>query len=172
MNLAPETATLLAFYERNILDKPVRAILLVIALTIAMALGLPNFKLDASADSLTLERDEDLNFFREVSQRYGSDNFLILTYSPKNGDLFDQSNLHTLAKLRDELKNIEGIENTVSMLDVPLLYSPKVSVADLSQEMKTLLSEGVNKQLAKQEFLTSPIYRDLLLSADGQHHPA
>ena len=168
MNLAHLTATLLAFYQRIVLDKPRSAILIVIAITIGMAIGLPNFKLDASADSLTLERDEDLNFFREISQRYGSDNFLILTYSPKNGDLFDQSNLQTLARLRDELKNIEGIENTVSMLDVPLLYSPKVSVADLSQDLKTLLSEGVDKQMAKQEFLTSPIYKDVLLSADGQ----
>ena len=49
-----------------------------------------------------------------------------------------------------------------------MLYSPKVSVADMGQDLKTLLSEGVDKQLAKQEFLNSPIYKDLLLSADGQ----
>ena len=168
MNFEHLTTSLLAFYQRNVLDKPRRAIFLVIVITLGMALGLPNFKLDASADSLTLERDEDLNFFREVSKRYGSDNFLILTFSPKEGDLFDPANLQTLAKLRDELKNIEGVENTVSMLDVPLLYSPKVSVADMGQGLKTLLSEGVDKQLAKQEFLNSPIYKDLLLSADGQ----
>jgi predicted RND superfamily exporter protein len=168
MNFEHLTTSLLAFYQRNVLDKPRRAIFLVIVITLGMALGLPNFKLDASADSLTLERDEDLNFFREVSKRYGSDNFLILTFSPKEGDLFDPANLQSLAKLRDELKNIEGVENTVSMLDVPLLYSPKVSVADMGQGLKTLLSDGVDKQLAKQEFLNSPIYKDLLLSADGQ----
>ena len=168
MNFEHLTTSLLAFYQRNVLDRPRRAILLVIAITIGMAFGLPHFKLDASADSLTLERDEDLNFFREISQRYGSDNFLLLTFSPKNGDLFDQANLQTLANLRDELKDVEGVENTVSMLDVPLLYSPKVSVGDMGQDLKTLLSEGVDKQLAKQEFLNSPIYKDLLLSADGQ----
>lgn len=155
-------------YQKSILDKPRRAILFVMAVAFAMALGLPNFKLDASADSLTLERDEDLNFFRQVSQRYGSDNFLILTFSPKAGDLFDQHNLQLLASLRDEVKQIPGVENTVSMLDVPLLYSPKVSVGDLSQELNTLMTEGVDRQSAKQEFLTSPIYKDLLLSADGQ----
>jgi predicted RND superfamily exporter protein len=168
MNFEHLTTSLLAFYQRNVLDRPRRAILLVIAITIGMAFGLPHFKLDASADSLTLERDEDLNFFREISQRYGSDNFLLLTFSPKNGDLFDQANLETLANLRDEVKGIEGVVNTVSMLDVPLLYSPKISVADMGQDLKTLLSEGVDKQLAKQEFLNSPIYKDLLLSADGQ----
>ena len=168
MKLAQTTANLIGFYQRSVLDKPRRAILAVIAIAIVMAFGLPNFKLDASADSLTLERDDDLNFFREVSQRYGSDNFLILTFSPKMGDLFDQANLELLANLRDQVKKIPGIESTVSMLDVPLLYSPKISVSDFSKELNTLLSDGVDKQQAKQEFLTSPIYRDLLLSADGK----
>ena len=168
MKLAQTTADLIGFYQRSVLDKPRRAILAVIAIAIVMAFGLPNFKLDASTDSLTLERDDDLNFFREVSQRYGSDNFLILTFSPKVGDLFDQANLELLANLRDQFKKIPGIESTVSMLDVPLLYSPKISISDFSKELNTLLSDGVDKQQAKQEFLTSPIYRDLLLSADGK----
>jgi predicted RND superfamily exporter protein len=133
-----------------------------------MAMGLPNFKLDASADSLTLEHDEDLNFFREVVQRYGSDNFLIVTFSPLEGDLFEQHNLDTLASLRTELGAIKGVESLLSMLDVPLLYSPKIAVADLQNELNTLLSENVDKQAAKQEFLNSPIYKDVLLSADGQ----
>ena len=54
------------------------------------------------------------------------------------------------------------------MLDVPLLYSPKIAVADLKGELNVLLSEGVDRQLAKQEFLNSPIYKDVILSADGQ----
>jgi len=158
----------LTLYQRIILDHPLSAIVLTVAVTLAMALGLPNFKLDASADSLTLEQDKDLNFFREVTQRYGSDNFLIVTFAPKSGDLFDENNLQILAALRDELAAIDGVQSTLSMLDVPLLYSPKVAIGDLKQALNTLLSEGVDKQAAKQEFLASPIYKDVLLSADGQ----
>ena len=160
--------SLLGVYQKVVLDNPLKTLLVMIVLTIAMAMGLPNFKLDASADSLTLEHDEDLNFFREVVQRYGSDNFLIVTFSPLEGDLFDQHNLDTLASMRTELGAIKGVESILSMLDVPLLYSPKVAVADLQNELNTLLSEGVDKQAAKQEFLNSPIYKDVLLSADGQ----
>ena len=157
----------LALYQRIIIDHPWRAIVLVLAATLVMSLGLPNFKLDASADSLTLEYDEDLTYFREASKRYGSDNFLIITFSPKSGDLFAQENLDTLSSISDQLKDISGIVATISMLDVPLLYSPKISVSDLDQTLKTVTSDGVDKQLAKQEFLTSPIYKDMLLSADG-----
>ena len=157
-----------AIYQRTILNHPWLAIALTLTVTVAMALGLPNFKLDASADSLTLEYDDDLNFFREVSQRYGSDNFLIVTFTPKSGDLFDDHNLETLASLSNKLRQISGVEHSLSMLDAPLLYSPKVSVGDLNKPLNTVLSDGVDKQLAKQEFLTSPIYKNMLLSADGR----
>ncbi|MGB1383193.1 MAG: efflux RND transporter permease subunit [Porticoccaceae bacterium] len=158
----------LALYQRIIIDHPWRAIVLVLAATLLMSLGLPNFKLDASADSLTLEYDEDLNYFREVSKRYGSDNFLIITFSPKSGDLLDQENLNILDSISNQLQEISGIEATISLLDVPLLYSPKIRISDLDQPLNTVTSDGVDKQLAKQEFLTSPIYKDMLLSADGK----
>ena len=162
------SATLLNLYKKTVLRHPLGAIFAVLALTVAMAFGLPNFKLDASADSLTLEHDDDLNYFREVVQRYGSDNFLIVTFSPKQGDLFDEENLQLLSSLRAELAAIKGVESMLSLLDVPLLYSPKIAVADLKNELNTLLSPGVDRQLAREEFLNSPIYKNLILSADGQ----
>ena len=162
------TKALLVFYQRIIIDRPWQAIAFVLAVTLVMGMGLPNFKLDASADSLTLEYDEDLNFFREVSKRYGSDNFLIVTFSPKFGELLDNKNLETLSSISKNLNNIKGVDSTLSLLDAPLLYSPKITVGDLENPLNTVLSEGVDKQLAKQEFLTSPIYKDMLLSADGK----
>jgi predicted RND superfamily exporter protein len=162
------TKALLAFYQRTIIDRPWQAIAFVLAVTLVMGMGLPNFKLDASADSLTLEYDEDLNFFREVSKRYGSDNFLIVTFSPKHGDLLDNKNLETLSDISKNLNNIKGVESTLSLLDAPLLYSPKISLGDLENPLNTVLSKGVDKQLAKEEFLTSPIYKNMLLSADGK----
>ena len=161
-------SSLFKMYDQTILRHPLLAILAILLLTIAMAMGLPNFKLDASADSLTLEHDDDLNFFRKVVQRYGSDNYLIVTFSPKQGDLFDEDNLQVLKALRADLLTIKGVEKVLSMLDVPLLYSPKIEISELTGELNTLLTAGVDKQLAKQEFLNSPIYKDVILSADGQ----
>ncbi|MFT6492784.1 MAG: putative RND superfamily exporter protein, partial [Porticoccus sp.] len=133
-----------------------------------MAFGLPNFKLDASADSLTLEHDTDLDYYRKTLQHYGSSDFLVVTYTPKEGDLFDDASLATLAEIRDELKQIEGVANVTSMLDVPLLYSPKVKISQLKDEPRTLMDEDTNRDMARKEFLESPIYRNLILSPDGQ----
>ena len=154
-------------YEKFVLNRPWISILVLVSLTIAMAFGLSNFQLDASADSLTLERDEDLKFSREIAKRYGSDNFLIVTFSPLDGDLFKQENLDILASLQNKLTSIEGIDSVLSILDVPLLYSPKIDLLDLDGDLKTLKSEETDRELAKNEFLESPIYKDVILSADG-----
>ena len=41
-----------------------------------------NFNLDASSDAFLLEGDKDLKYLREINERYGSKDFLVLTYSP------------------------------------------------------------------------------------------
>ena len=76
-----------ALYRKLVIDNPKVILSVVVAIVIGLAMGLPNFKLDASSDSLTLENDRDLNYFREVVQRYGSGDFLIITFKPK-ADLF------------------------------------------------------------------------------------
>lgn len=116
---------LLGIYEKLILRRPVASIVAVLLLATGMAFGLPNFKLDASADSLTLENDNSLTYFRESLLRYGSSDFLVVTYTPYEGDLFDDNSLNALNEMHEELAKIDGVASVTSMLNVPLLYSPK-----------------------------------------------
>lgn len=144
-------------------------VLLAIGLLLLAALaGLPRFKLDASADSLTLEHDSDLSYFREVSKTYGSGDFLVVTFNPKNADLFTDESLNILRNLHDDLAEVQGVSSVNSILNVPLLYSPKRTLSEVANKTLTLESEQVDRQQAKQEFLESPIYRELILSPDGQ----
>jgi len=156
-----------ALYEWTVMERPRMVLAFVFLAAIAMALGLPNFKLDASADSLTLEHDRDIDYFREITKRYQSGDFLVVTYSP-NAELFSDDSINTLVSLRAELEKVAGVESINSMLDVPLLYSPKMELAELGEVSRTLMTEGVDRALAKQEFLSSPVYRDMLLSPDGR----
>ncbi|MCX2835398.1 efflux RND transporter permease subunit [Microbulbifer thermotolerans] len=155
-------------YENLVIRRPKTVLLAVLILVVAAALGLPRFKLDASADALTLETDQALDYFREISKRYASGDFLVVTYRYRNGDLFDADSLTTLRRLRDELAQVDGVTGVQTILDVPLLYSPKMSISEISDGLRTLSTPGTDKDLARQEFLSSPIYRDLILSPDGQ----
>ena len=127
----------------------------------------PAFRLDASADSLVLENDEALQYYRSIRARYGSDDYLIITYSPGQ-DLFSEAVLADLKALRDEVEAMDDVESVISLLDVPLIQSPPVSLAELSEDVPTLESPRTNKALARREFLASPMYRNLIISPDGR----
>jgi predicted RND superfamily exporter protein len=157
---------LVSLYQSLVIERPKLALTLVAALVIAFAAGLPNFRLDASADSLTLETDTDLDYFREVNKRYQSGDFLVITFKPR-GELFSEPSIKLMQELVADLAQVEGVVSTLTMLDAPLLYSPKVSLTEIT-EPRTLLTEGVDWQAAKREFLESPIYEEMILGPDGQ----
>ena len=130
---------------------------------------IPQLKLDASADSLVLEGDEALDYFREASKRYSSEDFLLVTYRPQQDLLSDQS-LMNLTRLRDDLAALQGVSSVASILDVPLLNSPKLALSDItgSDPIPTLSTKGVDRELVRKELQESPIYKGLLTSPDGQ----
>lgn len=153
-------------YRALVINRPYHVLTSLVLLTIVAAFGMTNFKLDASADSLTLEHDTSIDYLREISKRYQSGDFLVLTYAPK-ADMFSDESINTLKQLRDELASVDGVASVYSMIDVPLLYSPMRTLAEQKESTRTLLTPGVDRAMVKQEFLTSPIYRDMLLSPDG-----
>ncbi len=154
-------------YQNTILEYPRWTLAGLALLTVVAALGLPKFKLDASADSLTLESDRALDFFREINQRYRSNDFLVVTYNPE-APMFSDQSLETLQSLQEDLAEVQGITDINSILNVPLLYSPMRSLAEQQESTRTLMTKGVDREQAKEEFLTSPIYRDMLLSEDAK----
>ncbi len=154
-------------YDRLVLKRPAIT-LFVIALVIAFfGYHAPAFRLDASADSLVLENDEALEYYRSIRARYGSDDYLIVTFTPKQ-DLFSEAVLANLETLRDEIASMENVESVISLLDVPLIQSPPITLAELSETVPTLESPRTDKALARDEFLSSPMYRNLLISPDGE----
>lgn len=154
-------------YLATVINRPFHVLTSIIVLTLIAAFGMTNFKLDASADSLTLEHDNSIDYYREISKRYQSGDILVLTYTPK-ADMFSPESIKTLTQIRDELVKVEGVASVYSILDVPLLYSPMRPLAQVRDSPRTLLTPGVDFTQAKQEFLTSPVYRDTLLSPDGK----
>ena len=97
-------------YFRLTLERPLFVGMLVVLFLLFSAYFAQDFKLDASADSLVLENDQDLRYYRAIRARYGSDDFLVVTYSPQD-DLFSEHVLADLKSLRDELGGLERVES-------------------------------------------------------------
>ncbi len=159
-------ATLTNTYFHLILHRPRFVLLLITALVIFFAWHSTNFRLDASSDSLLLEDDEALKFYQTILKQYGTDEFLVVTYTPK-ADLFSAPVKRDLRSLTLKLKALPQVKSVISILDVPLIDSPPVTLSDLRQGILTLESPEIDLQLAIQELLNSPIYRDMLISRDG-----
>ncbi|NNK56512.1 MAG: RND family transporter [Desulfofustis sp.] len=156
------------WYTGWVLGRPILTIAilsLVIGLLIYQS---RNFRIDASTETLLLENDLDLRYAREVYARYGIQDFLLIAFTPKSGDLLDSANLATVTKLRDSLSQLESVESVLTILDVPLLESPPISFKELlKKEIPYLESSRVDKKLAKKELSGSPFYGDLLVSRDA-----
>ncbi|MDH3974709.1 MAG: MMPL family transporter [Deltaproteobacteria bacterium] len=152
-------------YDRWILNHPYLVIFFIILLIAFLGYEARKLEVDASAETLVLEDDEDLRLTRQVNARYGSPDYLIITYSPED-DLLSDKTLENIRRLRDDLIALEGVESVVSLLDVPLLESPPMPVKEMVKSVRTLESPEAARGLAKKEFLSSPIYSDMLVSPD------
>lgn len=129
------------------------------------------FKLsiDASADSLMLDDDKDLEFFRQVSKDYASDDFLMLAIKPKDENPFSAQSLSLLKALKSELESIDGVKGSLSILNAPLLQSTDdTDLKHLLQSVPNLTSAEINATKARTEILQSPFYRDNIISKDGK----
>jgi len=154
-------------YDLAVLRRPWVVLILLLGLFVFFAYHARDFRLDASADSLLLENDQDLMVFRDVNERYQTREFLFLTFTPK-GDLFADTSLARIADLKKDLEKLANVESVVTLLDVPLARNVDGSLVDLEANLRTLSQEGVDKARARDELLNSPLYKDLIVSADAR----
>ena len=140
-------------------------IYLLVGICIFSAFGVPKFQLDASSDTLLLDNDPDLKVYRENSRKYGSSDFLVVSFTP-NQNIFSKDTIEVLTSFVNELNEIDGINNVLSFLDVPLLTYQEQSINELSENLITLKTPELDFVKAKKDFENNEVYKGLLISED------
>ena len=156
--------TVAKLYENLVFGKPRLVIFVLLLIVLFFAWHAQKFRLDASADSLLLENDPTLEFSREISDRYGMGDSVIVAYSP-NGNLFDQISLSRLTNLRDDLLSIDRVDAVDSILNVPVFGDTPLT--GISEDYLTILDEEQDLELAQEEIMANPVFQNALLSLDG-----
>ena len=105
-------------YDTFILKYPLIVLTILMVFISTLGYYATKLEIDASAETLLLDDDKDLKFFREVNKRYESSNFLIVTFSPK-GDLLSKESLETIKNISDDLLKVSSIEAVTSILIFP-----------------------------------------------------
>ncbi|MFT7295158.1 MAG: putative RND superfamily exporter protein, partial [Pseudohongiellaceae bacterium] len=159
-------ARITALYIELVFRRP----LLVIALVLITAAGFgyyaQYFRLDASADSLMLEGDKDLEYSREINAIYGTSESVIIAYTPLNAPLFSRPTLERMESLRQELLEIDRVSGVDSILNVPIFLDTPLT--GISEDYLTLNDAEVDLDVAREELVTSPIFREAVVSPDGE----
>ncbi len=154
-------------YKKIVIDFSKITILLLIATVVFSFYQAKNFNLDASSDALLLEGDKDLKYLRDVNERYGSKDFLVLTYTPVSS-FTEKETILNLQLLKSKIEKLTWVDSVITIIDVPLLKSTDESLMDRLKNYKTLAYPEIDRQRGFDEILNSPIYKNYVISEDGK----
>ena len=154
------------FYQNIILKKPKSIFILLVITLFSFGYFTKDFRLDASSETLLIEGDPDLEYLQEINKRYGSKEFLVLTYSPNEG-MITESSINNLLSLKYKIQSLDWVHNVITLLDIPLLNNSDAALQERLESFKTLKDEDVDKEKGFKEILNSPVFRNFVISEDG-----
>ena len=155
------------FYQNFVLKKPKSIFIVLLIALFSFGYYSKDFRLDASSETLLIDDDPDLKYLQEISKRYGSKEFLILTYTPKDG-MVTNTSINNLLSLKYKIQSLEWVHNVVTLLDVPLLNNSEAPLQERLENFKTLKDEDVDKERGFKEIISSPVFRNFVISEDGK----
>jgi len=155
------------FYEKTILNKPKAVLLFLFIALIGLGYFSKDFKLDASSDTLLIEGDPDLKYLREITERYGAKEFLVLTYTPTE-PMTSEASMNNLLSLKYKIQSLDWVHSVITLLDIPLLNSTDETLSEKLKNFSTLKSEGIDKEKGFNEILNSPVFRNFVISENGK----
>ena len=154
-------------YQNNILKKPKLVIFFLIFALLSIGYNSKDFRLDASSETLLIEGDPDLKYLQEISKRYGSKDFLILTYTP-NESMISNTSINNLLSLKYKIQSLDWVHSVITLLDIPLLDNSEAPLQERLQNFKTLKDDDVDKDRGFKEIISSPVFRNFVISEDGK----
>ena len=154
-------------YKKLVIDFPKFTLFLLLSIIILSFYQAKNFNLDASSDALLLEGDKDLKYLREINERYGSKDFLVLTYAPVSS-FTEKETILNLQLLKSKIEKLTWVDSVITVIDVPLLKSTDESLMDRLKNYKTLAYPEIDRKIGFEEILNSPIYKNYVISEDGK----
>ena len=154
-------------YKKIVIDFPKITLFFIATAIIVSIYYAKNFNLDASSDALLLEGDKDLKYLREINERYGSKDFLVMTYTPIS-DFTQNETILNLQLLKSKIEKLSWVESVITIIDLPLLKSTDENLMERLKNYKTLAYPEIDKKRGFEEILNSPIYKDYVISSDGK----
>ena len=154
------------FYQNGVLKNPKTVFVLLVIAILSFGYYSKDFRLDASSETLLIEGDPDLAYLQEITERYGSKDFLVLTYTPNEG-MVSNNSINNLLSLKYKIQSLGWVHSVITLLDIPLLENSDAPLQERLESFKTLKDEDVDKDRGFKEILNSPVFRNFVISENG-----
>ena len=116
---------------------------------------------------LSFRGDEDLKYLRQINERYGTKDFLFLTYTPVSS-FVEKETILNLQLLKSKIEKLSWVDSVITVIDVPLLKSTDENLMDRLKNYKNLSYPEIDRKRGFEEILNSPIYKNYVISEDGK----
>lgn len=148
--------------KKNLSFWPYLICVIFIFLISALAWQAKYFEIDASADTLLVDNNKHYILSQLADQRYGSEEFILIAFKPKNTALFSSSNLNTLVDIADKIEQLPRVKQVNSIANMPIFSAAdnvSADVANLTWEKQKFDEQTLSLSLKKH-----PLYEGLLIN--------
>ncbi len=130
----------------------------------AMCIFIPKIRTINNVDYFEIKDSPTTRFYEYFKKIFGNDEFFVIAYTRK--DFFSPSNLKILKILTQKIENSPYVRKVLSLANVDYIMGGNdfFEVDKFLEHIPSTLAECIK---LKQKAITNPLYRDSLISRDG-----
>ena len=141
----------------RVLDHPKTLLAMLVVLTVVAGSQLSQLKFDATSETLVVENDPEFAEYLAFAERFPSDEFVLITLTPKHYDILSPEGLSLIAEVETEVGQLPGVAATLSLLDIPYVHD---------QGMQPLSQSGLEPAQMAAYLSSSPLFYEQIISGD------
>ncbi len=154
-----------SYVVHAITKRPYLSLVLMFLVMILMSWPIKYLTIDASPDSLLLESDPDLKFYRSIHDEYGTDVYMVVAVHLAD-TILSPTSVSKIEELTKQFGELEEISSVTSISNVPLIYQSSNKDENTEILFPFLTSKNIDFDKVENEFLTNPLYERNIVSKD------
>ncbi|MCC2607023.1 efflux RND transporter permease subunit [Planctobacterium marinum] len=151
-------------FNRFVIAKPWLIISLFLAAALAAGYFAPQFKIDASANTLLMKNNKNYIQTKIVANRFNPVEFVLVAIKPKEQGVFSEPTFNLITQLSQQFAEMDRVSSTTSILNVPLLSQISELNANINPDDWTWQQQRYAPEKMATIFDNHPLFTDLLVN--------
>ena len=151
------------FLSRFIIRYRVLIIIVIVGITAFMLRSATEVQLSYSLPKMLPENDSSYVDYSNFKKKYGEHNIMVIAI--EDADLQKMSHFKDWAEVSNKIKRIPGVEQVISITELPLLYKDTLEKKFYTKPWyDSLITTQDELDISFSSFLSQPFYKGLLMN--------